>query len=1532
MSPKDEKNRNGKRNSESNSEDEHLTKKAKMSGTAPDQQTAEIITGMRPGSVGEDAPTRSSPVPNPNADLLAFPSYYYDERVCDMLLHPLTFNDLVYDLPPRRGVERQPAFMSGALPQTDHTAIAVSDDDGYGMDAVVDEPPPVYPAEIEYPSDTDADREPHTELQTEVVSADLATLASKADTMREDSMHDIPLSIDKGADRKPKPQEAVENENDLEDSTRKKRQEELGEKVARELQIQCDAEMARGIQDQDSHTPAGKTIAVKSRRTPPTDDGVKETTEKELREALGEQAARDLDKQINQKHYTPKEPKESSLEWALAILPGARHAGHFKDLMEPEELDLIAIALDQALSPNLATLEDYNLTVKALRKLMEHWSHGRLETVPNIHWLCRGFQALQEYLHQNKPAGEEDTLSTDQPNDNGPASSIPDVLLVRQAHNSFSDSQNPHTVRSARDADMEAALLTAARMDIMDAIASGDPAMAPNLRGILACLDHVISREAYKEAVDTRRLRIGYGLLLDGINKGWVRCVSAPECLDAIVRAFKEALQLAPVDVQRSPGAVQTQRDNNVVTDDEPSNPPGSVADHVSSLPTDDPADDAEWDLNLTVLAMEELQEATTFGKLKVGLGLLSQIVDCLEKVGNSEIDGQLDESAASVALSFLRDLTNSDEFQEVVTPEYLDAAIRVLERAIQPEHTERHSVSVNDRTRPATNGSDDTAYEPAILESADVGGRIHSQTDGAEPEALDCQLASDALKQFRQLNRLGAENPLHLLVDGSSIDAAIAALGQALGRISKYEVDEECLADALDEFEANQAHLEGVIGSLIPAIVVEALRGAKPTMDGNLSECDDDLFCRDHQPKKGHTRDHALAIETLQKLRGQLCKVVGRKKPAMDHRVIVSAIDAVSHVFIPGYQLKTVDMEILRKALRVWQVFCCYCAGQEGHHLRQAELVCGALRVTLKSLVEKAAILLDLPEDPAVLDRYLEPKLRRAAVQALHHAGSDGQFDVTVGRGDLTEALHAFGHAEKTGLLEVVPQRWIVPVAAIALKRAINLLAWQSLPCEQPPRPRLPSRYYPAMDLDTGAWIPPPPLPYSLSGGDGTAHHLERAMTLARCREVLVRAGLQGYADWDWELHPDNPKWPIKEKLRKEEAKRRRKKRPRQQYKLNTTLRDTRDKRMIKDQVATGLGLANGEQAPGVHQPPFQHRFSVAPGACDGAGDSHCGINGAVHQPGDCSPETEKTATDVGNRLIEARDQLVVKGDAERGNQRRASSVDTVRPEGETGKTPRDSEELPSGEKQAAEFLTSSDSSSESSGDFFHRLRRECTPERTPDSPRPEPVCYERADTPAPPSRSERAGCAQPVTQVPSLNPRGPRRIGGRCRRPPPPSLLRIVTSADDIPEPPQPSAGKARRNGLTGGGPNRFLRSPTPKDSDARSSTPAVGRWGMEDYGDPASGWGDYAFLDFEDVDGPIAQRRGRPTNQLPTRRKSATMTRRSRATWHWTTRTPVSVTPAALAPTTTTTASSIVTTARRICLPLCRLLGLTCATSRD
>lgn len=1512
MAPDDGKAPNGKRKGDSDSENKPLSKRAKSFESAPDQQVAQTMTGTHPGSVDGNVPTRSSSAGHaetgsskPTAEAVAgpaFPTMYHDERVCEMLLRPHTFNDYVYDLRPNRRAKPQPAFMSGALPQTDHTAVAVTDDDGYGVDAAVDEPRHLYPDDPEYSSGTDTGDESRTELHAENTTVDLTAPSSEVGTATDDAIHDIlsPLAH-KRADRTMNSQDAVEDEKEFEDITTKRHQEGLGEKAARALQHLYDAGMASHMQGQPLQTPDSEKITSKRKQTTLSDDSF------DLK-ALNEQVAKDLDKFIN-----PEDGilESSDLEWADVIFAGARSAGHFKHLMEPEELEAVAIAFKKALNPDYASLEDSNLAVKAVRKLRKHWMQGRLEKVSNIAVIMSGLLTLQQYLHQSNPARDEDHLNTDQSRDGSLVPSGPDVLLVRQPHKSIADGPDPQPGSPVVDAGMEAALIVTARMDFLDAISTGDPLVAIKLRAILACLDYAIHPETYKEPVDARRMKSGYAILLDGIAKRWLEGVTRPECLDVVVRVLKKALNLPPVEVQLGPEAGQTKQDNDVTMDDEPSGPPGSVADDMSSPPTDSPADGLEWDLSLKALAVEELQEALTSGKLKARPGILSQTVDCLEKAGIPELGGQLDADAASMALCYLCNLVGSGKFQGILTREYLDAAIRVLERETQHEQTEAHSRPDDSREQLATGC--DTADGPASPGHADVRECADPRTDCTEPNALDRQLVSDALRKFKELEFLGRENPLNRFLDGGSIDTAIAALIQALGNAPRHQCDKKCLKDALDEFETNEDGLWEVLGPLTSAITVEALKRAKPAIDGSLSEHDSELSDDDHRKMDGHRPDYALAAETLQKLRGELHRVAGGGIPAMDPHVVRAAIAAISHLYAPDYQLQ-VDTLALGKALSLWRVQRCLRAREGTRDQRHVDLVIEALTESLRSRAAKAAFLLDCSEDPAVLDTCIEPELRMAAVEALDHARYDQQFDITAERGDLVKALYAFEHAEETGLLEGLREHWVIPVTIMALKRAINILAWLSLPRGQRRRTRLPSRCYPAMQFETGTWVPPPPLPYRLSSRHATAGHVERGMALVRSRELLFETGLQRYTPQQWYPHPDDIFWPIPCRPSKGEAERMRKKISKWQFKLGSILGSSKKKdgkRTITQHIARGMGLAKGERVPSVCHPPLPYRPAVPPEVEDDTGRSHRDRNGATDKAGDPSSATEQIPADTGNGLAHAMGQLAVYGLAEQGQNRPTSSIDAVWPEGDTGETLCDSEALPPVEKQIAESLldttqrqqaegrskrksptkfilrkgrfvaatpgpstprkdhpktclppssrkmchppsrgnhapesrspsqdSSMDSPHEPSGDFFIRPRRNSAPESSPHSPQRQPVCCERALTPAPPSPSA-------SIQLPPLKPET-RRIGDHDWTPPGPSPLHIVTSADDLPDPPHPPplpAGQICKTGLMGGGPERFPKSLNRNTPDGRDSGSSTGRWVAEGYDDRAGYWGDYA-----------------------------------------------------------------------------------------
>lgn len=1500
--------------------DEPLSKKAKTSENAADQQGDETMTGIHPGNVGEELLTEpsadrradagsskpavevvSAHSASPQTSVTpAFPKSYHDERVSEILLHPLVFNDLVHDLHPKRRVEPQPAFMSGALPQTDHTEIVMTEDDGYAVDAAVNSPEPVL---LDYSSDEDADVDSDIELHAGDISADLRA----RHTAMEGAMHDIPLCVNEdAAGRTLNPQEAAGAEKNFADMTEEQRKEALSEKVARELQIQFDAEAIRDF-------------------------------EKEIRDA------------------------SLSLMSAQTAFDGLCDAGVFKDLMKSEELDLLSITFKQALNPDLKALEDYNRAGRALRKLMGHWRHGRLDNLANISSLSRGFPILQEYLHQNNPSREGHTASTGHSNDSSPDRGAPDVLLIRRAQNPVADNPDPQPGSSAIDPDMEAALLASAKIDMSEALEVVNAEMKKHLKAILVCLEHVIDPEVYKGFVDSHTMKAGDSLLLDGINKGWLRRILTPECLIAVMRAFTKATELQLVNVQPRPEAIQPQRDEDVTMGDASSGPSQTVTGDMLSPPHDISAEDAEWDLNLMALAKDELQEAMASGKLKSGPGILEKAVDCLEKAGNHLLDRQLDGSAVSIALCYLKILASSGNFQEIVTPEYLQAAIRVLERSIQPGHTEGLPKPNACRNQPGTDGSVDdepsrqTKDGPVIQEHADVRECVYIQTESTEPDSLDRRLVSNALEKFRQMDRSRTGNPLNQLLDGGSIDTAMAALAQALGETFKYDFDRRSVVSASGEFEAKQDTLERALDPVTVAIVVEALKRAKPTLDGNLSDLYDDLVDDDQQTQEDYPPDHGLALETFEILRTLLRRPSRGENPAMTPDALRATIAAVLHVYGTNYQLN-VDLEVLGVCLDSWLAERHQNTRVPKDFYRHVDLIIDALRKSLQFRVEKAAALLYSLADSAPFRKHLEPRLLNAAVEALNHARYGGDFQIRAERGDLVKAVYAFERAEETGLLEALPERWIVHVVVMALKRTVNLLAWLSLPGRRRWRSRLPSRRYVALDLESGAWVPAPPLPYRLSDRRGTARDFERGMALVRSQRLLVTAGLRRYAPWHWRPDPDNIIWPIPCESKKKEVGHVQKKEAARQAKLDNILEEAREEakqRMTKEQIAVGLGLAEGEQIPRHYHPPLAHRFPIPPPREDDGGDSCHGRHGTVHQAGGQPSETEQqTSGDASQRLAQARNQLAENGDAEPAQQSLVSSVDATWPEEETGTTPCDSEELSQVETQIAELTVgppqqdqpdanprsktptkfvlqggrfmaspapspsqrdsttafspgsspvftplpspvtsevltrvgsteaSKDSSHESSGGFFNRLRRESVPSPSPspsqqpeeagyeraDTPTPpspcEPASYDRADTPVPPSPCEPASYVRATTPEPSKPPVTVRLH--KYWRAPGPSPLRTVTCSDDLPYPLRPTG----KNGLkAGGGAKWSIRASNPRDSDDDMSPPSSGEESDSDDDDwDFDDWelDDYYMADREkdgssnamDVDEPVAE----------------------------------------------------------------------------
>jgi len=161
----------GKKKVHCTGEDESVTKKTKLSDGAPKQQVRQTISDMHPGKKQGEATTGLSAYAKvdtgpaePPADAVSpdsafsegseeegFPKMYHDERVAEIYLFPLTFNDFVYDkdLTLQKAVTQEQPSVTGALEQIyPYTACALTVD--YYMFAEVDEParrrPPTPPA------------------------------------------------------------------------------------------------------------------------------------------------------------------------------------------------------------------------------------------------------------------------------------------------------------------------------------------------------------------------------------------------------------------------------------------------------------------------------------------------------------------------------------------------------------------------------------------------------------------------------------------------------------------------------------------------------------------------------------------------------------------------------------------------------------------------------------------------------------------------------------------------------------------------------------------------------------------------------------------------------------------------------------------------------------------------------------------------------------------------------------------------------------------------------------------------------------------------------------------------------------------------------------------------------------------------------------------------------------------------------------------------------------------------------------------
>jgi hypothetical protein len=144
----------GKRKVSSASDEEHLTKRPKTSEGEPTREVKGDRTELQAGSEEEGvsvavpaygqarpSPTSSSSAPSqkPLQDPVkpAFAESYHDERAAEIFCYPLTFDDLVYDLPVMYRRKPQSAYMSGALEYPDDWVSVFRDD--YEVEGWVDE-------------------------------------------------------------------------------------------------------------------------------------------------------------------------------------------------------------------------------------------------------------------------------------------------------------------------------------------------------------------------------------------------------------------------------------------------------------------------------------------------------------------------------------------------------------------------------------------------------------------------------------------------------------------------------------------------------------------------------------------------------------------------------------------------------------------------------------------------------------------------------------------------------------------------------------------------------------------------------------------------------------------------------------------------------------------------------------------------------------------------------------------------------------------------------------------------------------------------------------------------------------------------------------------------------------------------------------------------------------------------------------------------------------------------------------------------
>ncbi|KAH8910502.1 hypothetical protein BR93DRAFT_934148 [Coniochaeta sp. PMI_546] len=535
-------------------------------------------------------------------------------------------------------------------------------------------------------------------------------------------------------------------------------------------------------------------------------------------------------------------------------------------------------------------------------------------------------------------------------------------------------------------------------------------------------------------------------------------------------------------------------------------------------------AEDPELEEARLVVARTKIREAIDTGALNhtIDPQVLEGALFCLEIACQPEIHPSLaNPTTMTIALRCLLHGVISNQFTEVLNPDCLAAAIRALERALRLRSVDGQQGLVVSQNHGETDvgidggpgsANEDRANEvdkpPSVPDQTQPSEHCtHRTAAGAQTPVLDPDLVSDALDEFKRHDK---DNTLNNLLDGGSIDTALAALELAAGKESPYVFDQESLTEASADFRANHGILEELFGPVNLAIVLEVLNRAEPTVD-NLSE---DL---NYQSKKEEEDTYCdLAFKALKFLEGEMDSLRGSIYP----EALCAATVALAHVFVRASCPVPIELDHLAFALRVFR-----------HHRTQLvlggshlETIIKALQWSLKSRAELASHRLEAAAASGVLCEYMYSHVQSAAMQALYNTFNPA-FTITVGRNDLIQAVAAFQAATCPGDLDAVVGPWVTDVTLRALKRLVNLSAWEIVPPKTASTRRLSKEQYNALDFDSGRYIPPPPLPYKHAGSRAQASELQRGIVLNHARKWLIETGHGERAGSAWRL---DAHWPI--------------------------------------------------------------------------------------------------------------------------------------------------------------------------------------------------------------------------------------------------------------------------------------------------------------------------------------------------------------------------------------------------------------------